>query len=97
VRHIDGAPKGIGKLFRRRPATGAGVHEHQRIRPVVAEVKFPVHVERKVFARRLGGGQLCDPKRGARADDKGANSCNDFHFQIQNAINLAARRTFAPP
>jgi hypothetical protein len=60
VRHIDGAPKRIGKLFRRRPATGSRVHETQRIRPVVAEMEFPVGVERKMFARRLGGGQWHD-------------------------------------
>ena len=55
----------------------------QRIRPVVAEMEFPVRVERKMFARRFGGGKLRDQQRGARAGNKSANNWNDFHFQIQ--------------
>jgi hypothetical protein len=46
-------------------------------------MEFPARVEREMFARRLGGGKLCDPQHGARASNKGANDRNDFHFQFQ--------------
>src|ERR1022692_2754942 len=80
VRQIDDAPKRIGKLFRRRPGTGAGVFQVQRVRPVIAEMKFPVPVERKVFARRFGSGKLHGQQRGAGSGNKSAKSGNEFHF-----------------
>src|ERR1035441_764398 len=57
VRQIDGAPVGVGELFRRGPGTGAGIFQMQRVRPVVTEMEFPARVERKVFARQIGSRQ----------------------------------------
>jgi hypothetical protein len=65
----------------------------QRVRPVVAEVEFPVRVEREMFAstlrsstatedgRHSGGGKWRDKQRGARAGNESANDWNDFRFQ----------------
>ena len=56
VRQVDRAPCGIIEILARRPFIDAGFVEIKRVRPVVAEVKFPVCIERKMLVRRHRGG-----------------------------------------
>ena len=56
VRQVDRAPGGIIEIGARRPLIDAGFVEIKRVRPVVAEVKFPVGIERKMLVRRHRGG-----------------------------------------
>jgi len=83
VRQVDDAPVVSGEFFGRRPRAGAGIFQMERVWPVVAEMKFPARVERKMFARRIGSGKRCDAQRGARTGNNNANNWNDFHFQTQ--------------
>ena len=41
--------------------TGAGIFKMQRVRPIVAKMELPSGVERKMFARRFGGGRRGEP------------------------------------
>ena len=42
------------EFFRAGPPLDTGLVEPQRVRPVIAEMEFPILVERKMFARRIG-------------------------------------------
>ena len=72
VRQIDDAPIGVGEPLRGGAGTGPGIFQMQRIRPVIAEVEFPVRVEQEVFARRTSGRELRDQQRGAHAGEESA-------------------------
>ena len=66
MRQIQRAPRRVVELLGRRAAARAGLVQPQRIRPVVAQMKLPARIQRKMFARRGGGG------RGGRGRVSGA-------------------------